>query len=32
MDIAGDDGRLLFFPKKFKFNNYDVSNIAFNIS
>ena len=32
MDIAGDDGRLLFFPKKFKFNNYDVSNVAFNIS
>ena len=32
MDVAGDDGRLLFFPKKFKFNNYDVSNVAFNIS
>jgi hypothetical protein len=32
MDIAGDDGRLLFFPKKFKYNNYDVSNVAFNIS
>jgi hypothetical protein len=32
MDIAGDDGRLLFFPKKFKFNNYDVSNVAVNIS
>ncbi len=32
MDIAGDDGRLLFYPKKFKYNNYDVSNIAFNIS
>ena len=32
MDIAGDDGRLLFFPKKFKFNNYDVSNVAINIS
>ena len=32
MDIAGDDGRLLFYPKKFKYNNYDVSNVAFNIS
>ncbi len=32
MDISGDDGRLLFYPKKFKYNNYDVSNIAFNIS
>jgi len=32
MDIAGDDGRLLFYPKKFKFNNYDVSNVAINIS
>ena len=32
MDIAGDDGRLLFFPKKYQYNNYDVSNVAFNIS
>ena len=32
LDIAGDDARLLFFPKKFKYNNYDVSNVAFNIS
>ena len=32
MDISGDDGRLLFYPKKFKYNNYDVSNVAFNIS
>jgi len=32
MDIAGDDGRLLFFPKKFKFNNYDTSTVSYNIS
>jgi hypothetical protein len=32
MDVSGDDGRLLFYPKKFKYNNYDVSNVAFNIS
>ena len=32
MDIAGDDGRLLFYPKKYQYNNYDVSNIAYNIS
>ncbi len=32
MDIAGDDGRLLFYPKKFSYNNYDVSNVAYNIS
>ncbi len=32
LDIAGDDARLLFYPKKFKYNNYDVSNVAFNIS
>ena len=32
MDVSGDDGRLLFFPKKFAFNNYDVSTLAYNIS
>ena len=32
MDIAGDDGRLLFYPKKYQYNNYDVSSVAFNIS
>ncbi len=32
MDIAGDDGRLLFYPKKFQYNDYNVSNVAYNIS
>jgi len=32
LDISGENGRLLFFPKKFKVNNYDVSSIAYNIS
>ena len=32
MDISGDDGRLLFYPAKYQYNNYDVSNIAYNIS
>ena len=32
LDISGENGRLLFFPKKFKVNNYDVTSIAYNIS
>ena len=32
MDVSGDDGRLLFYPKKFAYNNYDVSTVAYNIS
>ena len=32
LDISGENGRLLFFPKKFKVNNYDVTTIAYNIS
>jgi len=32
LDISGENGRLLFFPKKFQVNNYDVTSIAYNIS
>ena len=32
MDMKGDDGRLLFYPKKYQYNNYNVSTLAYNIS
>ena len=31
MSQSGDNGQLLFFPKKFSFNNYDVSVLAYNV-
>ena len=30
-DILGDEGRLLFYPKKYRVNDYFVSTLAFNI-
>ena len=31
MTQSGDNGQLLFYPKKFDYNNYDVSVIAYNV-
>ena len=31
MSQSGDNGQLLFYPKKFDYNNYDVSVIAYNV-
>ena len=30
-DIVGEEGRLLYYPKKFRRNDYTVSTVAFNI-
>ena len=30
-DILGEEGRLLYYPKKFRRNDYTVSTVAFNI-